>query len=102
MDNVKPTGLVIGAALLMLAVGKPLTGSRAFGGAMFSLPQMGDCKAMVRRSHTQELAVLQDDQIKPPLAPRCRPFGLQDSPMTGRAVTGVIDCTTRQVKGIRM
>ena len=47
VDNVKPTGLVVGAALIMLALGKPLTGSRAFGGAMFSLPQMGDCKAMV-------------------------------------------------------
>ncbi|CAK0751998.1 hypothetical protein CVIRNUC_002112 [Coccomyxa viridis] len=46
VDNVKPNGLVIGAALIMLALGKPLTGSRAFGGAMFSLPQMGDCKAM--------------------------------------------------------
>ena len=47
VDNVKPTGLVIGAALIMLALGKPLTGSRAFGGASFALPQMGDCKAMV-------------------------------------------------------
>ncbi|CAL5227674.1 g10682 [Coccomyxa viridis] len=46
VDNVKPTGLVIGAALIMLALGKPLTGSRAFGGASFALPQMGDCKAM--------------------------------------------------------
>jgi hypothetical protein len=50
VDNVKPTGLVVGAALIMLALGKPLTGSRAFGGALFSLPQMGDCKAMVRPS----------------------------------------------------
>ena len=47
VDNVKPTGLVVGAALIMLVLGKPLTGSRAFGGAVFSLPQMGDCKAMV-------------------------------------------------------
>lgn len=47
VDNVKPNGLVIGAAVIMLLLGKPLSGSRAFGGAMFSLPQMGDCKAMV-------------------------------------------------------
>ena len=52
VDNVKPTGLVIGAALIMLALGKPLTGSRAFGGASFALPQMGDCKAMVSLSLT--------------------------------------------------
>ena len=47
VDNVKPAGLVVGAALIMLVLGKPLTGSRAFGNALFSLPQMGDCKAMV-------------------------------------------------------
>ena len=51
VDNVKPTGLVVGAALIMLVLGKPLTGSRAFGGAVFSLPQMGDCKAMAGLYH---------------------------------------------------
>ena len=47
VDNVKPTALVIGAALIILALGKPLTGSSAFGGDSFALPRMGDCKAMV-------------------------------------------------------
>ena len=58
VDNVKPTGLVIGAALIMLALGKPLTGSRAFGGASFALPQMGDCKAMVSPSRSRSSAVV--------------------------------------------
>ena len=69
----KPNGLVIGAALIMLALGKPLTGSRAFGGAMFSLPQMGDCKAMVSFHIHKSQCV--EDQTEPCFGPCCRSSG---------------------------
>ena len=74
----KPNGLVIGAALIMLALGKPLTGSRAFGGAMFSLPQMGDCKAMVsfhiHKGHNVK------GRAEPPFGGCCTPWGSEAIP----------------------
>ncbi|KAK9842548.1 hypothetical protein WJX81_005458 [Elliptochloris bilobata] len=55
VDNIKPTQVVAAAALAMLVLGKPLAGSRAFGGMQFGLPVNGDAvakgeaKAMVER-----------------------------------------------------
>lgn len=48
VDNIKPTGLVVAAAVAMLLLGKPLSGSRGFGGLQFGLPRIGDCTAKVR------------------------------------------------------
>jgi hypothetical protein len=48
VDNVKPLGLVIGAAVAMLLAGKPLSGSRGFGGLQYGLPKIGDMNAKVR------------------------------------------------------
>ncbi|CAL8462387.1 g1920 [Coccomyxa elongata] len=45
VDNIKPTGLVVVAAVAMLLLGKPLSGSRGFGGLQFGLPRIGDCTA---------------------------------------------------------
>ena len=70
----KPNGLVIGAALIMLALGKPLTGSRAFGGAMVSLPQMGDCKAMVSSDVHEGQCV--ENQTEPPFGALLQALGL--------------------------
>lgn len=48
VDNIKPTGIVIGAAVAMLVLGKPLTGSRGFGGISFGLPGLNSsCTARV-------------------------------------------------------
>ena len=49
VDNVKPLGLVVGAAVAMLLAGKPLSGSRGFGGLQYGLPKIGDMNAKVRR-----------------------------------------------------
>lgn len=45
VDNMKPTGLVVAAAVTMLLLGKPLSGSRGFGGLQFGLPSTGTCTA---------------------------------------------------------
>jgi hypothetical protein len=47
VDNIKPTGVVIGAALAVLLLNKPLSGSRGFGGIQFSLPGAGSLVAKV-------------------------------------------------------
>lgn len=49
MDNIKPTGLVFGFAVALLLMGKPLSGSRGFGGLQFTLPKNNDMTAKVRR-----------------------------------------------------
>ena len=49
VDNIKPTGLVFGFAVALLLMGKPLSGSRGFGGLQFNLPKNGDVTAKVRR-----------------------------------------------------
>jgi hypothetical protein len=48
VDNIRPMQVVVGAALAMLALGKPLSGSRGFGGLQFGLPVSGDAVAKVR------------------------------------------------------
>ncbi|KAK9906443.1 hypothetical protein WJX75_001896 [Coccomyxa subellipsoidea] len=45
VDNIKPKGLVVAAALALLVLGKPLSGSRGFGGLQFALPKTGTCTA---------------------------------------------------------
>lgn len=45
VDNIKPKGLVAVAAVAMLLLGKPLSGSRGFGGLQFTLPKTGTCTA---------------------------------------------------------
>ncbi len=58
VDNIKPTGLVVVAAVAMLLLGKPLSGSRGFGGLQFGLPRIGDCTAKVRMLvHSQHISV---------------------------------------------
>ena len=47
VDNVKPLGLVIGAAVALLLAGKPLSGSRGFGGLQYGLPKIGDVTGKV-------------------------------------------------------
>ena len=47
VDNIKPMEVVVAAALGMLLFGKPLSGSRAFGGMQFGLPVNGDATAKV-------------------------------------------------------
>ena len=47
VDNIKPMELVVAGALGMLLFGKPLAGSRAFGGMQFGLPVNGDATAKV-------------------------------------------------------
>lgn len=51
VDNIKPKGLVVAAALAMLVLGKPLSGSRGFGGLQFALPKTGTCTAKVCTMH---------------------------------------------------
>ncbi len=53
VDNIKPTGLVIGAAVAMLVLGKPLSGSRGFGGIQFNIPGLDSCLAKVCVQHRQ-------------------------------------------------
>jgi len=48
VDNIRPIQVVVGAALAMLALGKPLSGSRGFGGLQFGLPVSGDAVAKAR------------------------------------------------------
>ncbi len=52
VDNIKPKGLVAVAAVAMLLLGKPLSGSRGFGGLQFTLPKTGTCTAKVRTHAT--------------------------------------------------
>ena len=53
VDNIKPKGLVAVAAVAMLLLGKPLSGSRGFGGLQFTLPKTGTCTAKVRTHATK-------------------------------------------------
>lgn len=51
VDNIKPAQVVVAAAVAMLMLGKPLSGSRGFGGMQFGLPVSGDAVAKVRIVH---------------------------------------------------
>ena len=49
LDNVKPAGLIVAAAVAMLAVGLPLSGGKTFGNVHTQLPSLtADALAMVR------------------------------------------------------
>ena len=55
VDNVKPLGLVVGAAVALLLAGKPLSGSRGFGGLQYGLPRIGDVTAKVEQRRCMPL-----------------------------------------------
>ena len=57
VDNIKPKGLVVAAAVAMLVLGKPLSGSRGFGGLQFTLPKTGTCTAKVWTCTTDGITV---------------------------------------------
>ena len=40
LDNVKPAGLIVAAAVAMLAVGLPLSGGKTFGNVHTQLPSL--------------------------------------------------------------
>ena len=52
LDNVKPPGLIVAAAVAMLAVGLPLSGGKTFSNVHTQLPSLtSDALAMVSRTH---------------------------------------------------